>query len=84
MNETFQGWSNRETWTLNFWLTNEVKHYAEFRRRLREPDPAQTIRNYAEATMMGTRLVSGWLADALTCVFERVNWEEIVKNHEED
>ena len=84
MNETFQGWSNRETWTINLWLTNEPAHYREFMLRLASPDPAQAIQNYAEGTMMGTRMISGWVADALTCVFERVNWEEIVKNHKED
>lgn len=82
MNETFQGWSNRETWTLNLWLNNEAKHYVEFRRRLADPAPAQSIQNYAEATMLGTRMVSGRLADAR--LFERVNWEEIVKNHKAD
>lgn len=34
--DTYQGWTNRETWALNLWLTNDQSLYEMTRERARE------------------------------------------------
>ena len=81
----YNGWSNRETWTVNLWLTNDSYSYDELCRILKEDVAAhrqaemleQWVRNECEFWGEEASMWSDFVYGALG----RVDWLEIVQNN---
>lgn len=88
MNEQtgYNGWSNRETWTVNLWLTNDRYSYDELCLILKKDATTnkqadmleQWIRN--EYEFWGDE-ASVW-SDLLHVALDRVDWLEVVQNNQ--
>lgn len=78
--ETYNGWTNYETWAVNLWLTNgEIPH-----RRLKAIaqashqlgiDKDNHLREWVEGM---NPLDGGMFNDLVTHALGRVNWKEII------
>ncbi len=81
----YNGWTNRETWVVNLWLTNDECYYNELCDVIKNFDTteeqAEELEQYAhwiididEASMT---------TDLLTASLGRVNWYEIAEANQE-
>jgi hypothetical protein len=81
--ETYNGWSNRETWLTNLWLTNEGHGYAVLMEAvsLQCPavDKAEWLRSQLEEQLDIEVVAPCLWRDLLQHAFRRVDWLEIVK-----
>lgn len=78
----YSGWTNRETWMVNLWLTNDECYYESLCSILKDfdhYDQPHEIKQYvhwiidiADATMT---------SDLLETCLRRVNWQEIAENN---
>ena len=81
----YNGWTNRETWVVNLWFTNDECYYEELRSIIKNFDSdeqAEEIEQYAhwiidvnEASMTTDLLSSTSLG--------RVDWHEIARANQE-
>lgn len=80
-NTTYNGWSNRETWVVNLWLTNEECYYHEL---------SSIIKNFDTASEQAEELEQyvHWIIDSdgasmvrdlLSTSLGRVDWYEIIE-----
>ena len=82
----YNGWSNRETWVINLWLTNEECYYHELRDIVKNFD---TVDEQAEELEQYVRFIAGAdesigiTGDLLTTSLGRVSWREIAENNQE-
>ena len=80
----YNGWTNRETWVVNLWLTNDECYYEELRSIIKNFDSdeqAEELEQYVhwiidvdEASMT---------SDLLSTSLGRVNWHEIARANQE-
>ena len=84
---TYNGWSNRETWLANLWLTNEESLYSQLRaaKKLEEHEAIQAEwlaeRVYEQLDWyLEDEDASLWV-DMLRTAFNRVNWCEVIENN---
>ena len=80
----YNGWTNRETWIVNLWLTNDECYYEELQAIIKNFDSeeqAEELEQYVhwiidvdEASMM---------TDLLSTSLGRVNWHEITRANQE-
>ncbi|NCC19599.1 hypothetical protein EOM33_00900 [Candidatus Saccharibacteria bacterium] len=80
----YNGWTNRETWLVNLWLTNDECYYEELQAIIKNFDSeeqAEELEQYAhwiidvdEASMT---------TDLLSTSLGRVNWHEIARANQE-
>jgi hypothetical protein len=84
--ETYNGWSNYETWCVNLWLTNEEVSSRELAAIVRDSKDlglaSQTIKEWVEEMLPD--LGATFAADLLGAAVGAVNWYEIAENHKED
>ena len=79
----YNGWTNRETWTVNLWLTNEECYYRQLQEILHDYED----REQAEELEQACRFIverhddTGLRSDLITAVPSRVNWQEIAENN---
>lgn len=76
--ETYNGWTNRETWLVNLWLTNDEATYNDVREGLTELngfEAQEWLEGYVDDMHDN---VTGMIADLLNTALSRVNWPEIV------
>jgi hypothetical protein len=86
--QQYNGWSNRETWVVNLWLTNEpyiytslMKIMKEFKTPIKRAEELERmVRDDFESHEEEPCLWKDLLATALDCV----NWREIVEGNQED
>ena len=86
--KTYNGWTNRETWLVNLWLTSDM-HDPEFYEAVRAcktaSDGAEEIANYMDNLMdIEAMPTQGMFHDLLTGALRNVNWYEIAKNWREE
>lgn len=79
----YNGWSNRETWTVNLWLTNDECYYEELCSIIKNFD---TTREQAEELEQYVHWIididdSSMTSDLLTATLAKVNWCEIAENN---
>lgn len=83
---TYNGWSNRETWVVNLWLTNEECYYHELRSIVKNFDTtdeqAEELEQYVRFIVDTVDRV-GIMSDLLSTSLGRVNWYEIAENNQE-
>ena len=80
-NTTYNGWSNRETWVVNLWLTNDECYYHELSSILHN---FETVSEQVEELEQYVRWIInvdevGMARDLLSTSLGRVDWYEIVE-----
>lgn len=85
--QTYNGWSNRETWLGNLWLQNDERLYDLFCRAIRENNTISETAMYIEEELRyqlqdELDTASLW-QDLLGTAFDRIDWEEIVTKNVE-
>lgn len=88
---TYNGWSNYETWLVDVWLTNtyglQQSIMTDMDERIAGNDDiwavanlASCIENYIDAVVAENISTCGVVSDLLTASLGRVNYGEIAKN----
>lgn len=80
----YNGWTNRETWVVNLWLTNDECYYEELRSIVRNFDSdeqAAEIEQYAYWIIDVDKF--SMTSDLLSTSLGRINWHEIVESNRE-
>lgn len=77
----YNGWSNRETWVVNLWLTGNECYYAQMCEIIKSfdtlADQAEELEQYVSYLTSDCSGI-GIVADLLAASLARVNWVEIV------
>ena len=73
-NETYNGWSNRETWLVNLWLTNDESIYRETIGM-----SANDLESFVHILCESEKL-DGFLSDLIELALVRVNWRELAES----
>lgn len=75
-NDEYNGWSNRETWLVHLWLTNEERLYNEAREKT-----SNGVGEFSDWTIdLFTESVSLWTLDMVRASMARVNFREIINS----
>lgn len=83
MSETYEGWSNYETWAVKLWIDNDFtayNHWQEVLRKLNRNERATAhLADRLRDEIAGARppMPPGLYADMLTAALDAVNWAEI-------
>jgi hypothetical protein len=91
--DRYLGWTNRETWVVNLWLTNDEGTELGLR-TIAQLDyslygRADLLENMVKDIGYGYNddgplLGACMFTDLLRGALDRVNWSEIIENHQED
>jgi hypothetical protein len=87
---TYNGWTNHETWCVNLWLTNEpaTDETLRFLAQMNASEywRADRLKDYVRdlAPDSGPSGIPGMFVDLLMGALNNVNWQEIITNHEHD
>ncbi len=81
---SYNGWSNRETWLANLWLDNDQSqgHFLKVAGEVSVSDLAEALEDYYTSTL--PELPSGLYADLLAGAVARIDWREIAKRMADD
>jgi len=74
--EGYQGWKNRETWTVHLWLTSDRDRYYSFLDK-----DADSIRSMIEDLTLSD--ISGLPRELIRVALNRVDWDEIAESMDE-
>ena len=81
--QTYNGWSNRETWLASLWLNNDEASYAlllEAGRQGEEPfDRADWLERQLREQLEDTMDEASMWCDLINTAFNRINWVEVVE-----
>jgi hypothetical protein len=77
---TYNGWTNRPTWLVNIWLSNDQVLDQAAREACNQPgemlqEAAQTLENMVDDLFD----VTGFTLDLINCTLVQVNWLELVQ-----
>jgi len=79
----FNGWSNRETWVVNLWLTNEEYSYDALMHIVRAfetpSEQAEELEHWVRAELDSRDESASMWSDLLTTSLGRVDWLEIAE-----
>lgn len=89
--EYCNGWSNRETWLFNLWITNEevtYRHFWEMTKDIEEMDYpidilAEEMEKYLD-WLIDHEELEGMLSDLATSTINRINFYEVAKTFLEE
>ena len=76
----YNGWSNRETWLVNMWLTNDRCYYDELSEIIKNFDldeQAEELERYVRF-ITDTDNSIGIVGDLLNTSLGRIDWVEVV------
>jgi hypothetical protein len=83
--QTYNGWTNRETWLVNLWLSNEQgtaddAHAACNVDGEMLQEAAQSLEDYVRDLLDETEAgaATGFTLDLINAALARVNWAELV------
>ena len=82
----YNGWSNRETWLVNLWLSNDMGSY-EFLQEICRKDcevweKAEELEAHFQDQLEDMYDVPSFWSDILGTALDRVNWVEIVTSNQ--
>lgn len=78
--EKFNGWTNRETWNIHLWLTNDEASYYRWTVAACTMDTHELAEAMEDAHEdEAVQIPLGWMSDALTAVLQAVNWLEVAQ-----
>ena len=80
----YSGWTNRETWVVNLWFTNDECYYEELRSIIKNFDideQAEEIEQYAHWIIDVNE--ASMTTDLLSTSLGRVDWHEIARANQE-
>jgi hypothetical protein len=72
---TYNGWSNRETWVVNLWLTNDEHTYNMVRGM-----SADEIEALVDDCYLTGDLHPGFMSDLINSALAHVDWREIAES----
>ena len=81
----YNGWTNRETWIVNLWLTNEESYYHELCAIINNSpsgEQAEEIERYVH-WLVDTDECASITSDLLSASLARVDWYEIAESNRE-
>ena len=82
--DAYNGWSNRETWTVNLWLTsNDEATYSAARDLVAggtEWEAADRLEAFVDEWIEQIGTAQGIVADLLNAALGRCNWREVVRS----
>ena len=97
---TYNGWTNRETWLVNLWLSNDQGTYdalenlvagiaaedTEFGTISREHRIANALESFVDDVIAppDADVPYGLAVDLITSALARVDWRELADNYAED
>ncbi len=85
--QTYNGWSNRETWLASLWINNEWIFYSQLRKakQLNELESVQAEwlaeRVYKQLDWYLEDEVASLWVDMLRTAFNRVDWCEVINKN---
>jgi hypothetical protein len=88
-NDTYNGWSNYETWVTKLWIDNEQKTYNDIvnltKRHINKLDYqlGDIISGYVDKNML-PEIPPSLASDLLRASMTLVNWTEIAKSYKDD
>jgi len=86
-NTTYNGWSNRETWVVNLWLSSEPYAYDMLRHIVKAfetiSEQAEELENCVRNDDNSLTGEASMWGDLLNASLDRVNWYEIAENNQE-
>lgn len=83
--QTYNGWTNYETWLVNLWMTNDERYYAQLCEIVASgdclDDQAEALEDFIRFEYDGES--SSIWADLINDSLAEVNWYEIVEKNQE-
>ncbi len=81
----YNGWSNRETWIVNLWMTGDQGYYEQLCEIISSHDDLSDQAEWLEMMLryeLDDEIDKPCLwQDLLQCAFGRINWSEIIENN---
>lgn len=80
---TYNGWTNYETWNLNLWLSNDenaYRYWASIAEGVELEELTESLKTWAQSHVPET---VGFHSDMLSHAISRINFEEIAKSLKE-
>jgi hypothetical protein len=83
--DTYNGWTNRETWLVSLWLNNDQSSYGVLLEALGRNGydftKAEWLKSKLEDIMYDLPLGASLWSDLLGTALAKVNWLEVIKNN---
>ena len=82
-NNTYNGWTNKETWLVNIWYGDDLPEYFaedEDREDVTGDELEEHVRFIAEECEALSQLPAGLLSDFINTCWGEVNWEELAES----
>ena len=81
----YNGWSNRETWLVNLWLSNDIDSYEFLRSICRKNcelwQKAEEVEAYFQEQLEDMYEEPTFWSDILGTALDRVDWHRVVESN---